>query len=569
MRLPANSTDSQRVLILAPLGRDGKLIRGELETAGFQAEICATVQDLCAEMERSAGCALIAEEALKADAVALLSEAVARQPPWSDFPLLIMTWTGPTSAGSKTRLSTIAPLGNVSLLDRPMRPVTLVSAMLAALRARARQYQLRDHLTRLKTSEQALRESEARFRFLSELAEATRSATKPEAVTEVVARCLGEHLHASRCAYATVDPETHDFEILHDFTQPGLPSSVGHYRLPEFGTYSHDALRAGRTLVLRDVAREVPPGDGHESFESLRIGALICCPLIKGGKLVALMAVHQSEPRNWTHDEIELVQEVVERCWAYIERERLMVELAGNLEKLHRTNRDLSRVNRELEEFAYVASHDLQEPLRMVKIYTQLILNEIDRTDHTVDHYADFVQQGANRMEELIRDLLSFSRAVHSESPTVGVADLGESLSEAISVLKSRITENAATIRFGPLPRVSGDTRQLAHVFQNLISNSVKYRKTTQAPAIDIRSSLADGRWTIAVTDNGIGFEPVYAERIFGLFKRLHKDEYPGTGLGLAICQRIVERYGGQMWAEGEPGKGSTFYFTLPAAAAA
>jgi PAS domain S-box-containing protein len=224
----------------------------------------------------------------------------------------------------------------------------------------------------------------------------------------------------------------------------------------------------------------------------------------------------------------------------------------------------LRKAHRELEEFSYVASHDLQEPLRMVNIYSQLMLKQLGSEAGAIGHYAGFVRQGVKRMETLLADLLSFSRAVHTEAPS-SVADLSASLEEALAVLKTRIEETGAVVSLNPLPATKGDTGQLAHVFQNLLSNALKYRKAECPPEIRISASRAGDHWTICVEDNGIGFEPQYAERIFGLFKRLHKDEYPGTGLGLAICQRIVERYGGRMWAQGRPGEGSTFFFSLPA----
>jgi PAS domain S-box-containing protein len=224
---------------------------------------------------------------------------------------------------------------------------------------------------------------------------------------------------------------------------------------------------------------------------------------------------------------------------------------------------ELRRTNRELEEFAYVASHDLQEPLRMVNIYTQLILKNPDGGKEKLSQYSGFVQQGVTRMEALIHDLLTFSRSVHTEALSVGTADLSASLAEALAVLKSRIEENGAVIQTSPLPLARGETAQMAHVFQNVISNALKYRKKDVPPEIRVSAERSGDHWIVSIRDNGIGFEPQYAERIFGLFKRLHKDEYPGTGLGLAICKRIVERYGGRMWAEGSPGDGATFYFSL------
>jgi PAS domain S-box-containing protein len=229
-----------------------------------------------------------------------------------------------------------------------------------------------------------------------------------------------------------------------------------------------------------------------------------------------------------------------------------------------RTEEELRRMNHELEEFAYVASHDLQEPLRMVNIYTQLLLKRLGGEDAMVSQYAGFVRQGVTRMEALINDLLTFSRLVHTEPLPVGAADLSASLNEALSVLKSHIEESRAVITSQSLPTVRGETLQMAHVFQNILSNALKYRTKDVAPEIHISAELDGGQWVISVRDNGIGFEPQYAERIFGLFKRLHNQEYPGTGLGLAICQRVVQRYGGRMWAEGRLGAGATFRFSLP-----
>ncbi|HXA51803.1 MAG TPA: PAS domain-containing protein [Candidatus Acidoferrum sp.] len=239
---------------------------------------------------------------------------------------------------------------------------------------------------------------------------------------------------------------------------------------------------------------------------------------------------------------------------------------ATDITAQRRTEEQLRRANRELEEFAYVASHDLQEPLRMVSIYTHLILRGPGYEDPAFTKYAGFVRQGVARMEALINDLLTFSRTAHTVEQPVGTADLSAALGEAISVLRSRIDESRAIIVAPALPRVRGETNQLAHVFQNLLSNSLKYRNPQHPPEIRI-SVLSDGdRRVVAVRDNGIGFDQQHATRIFGLFKRLHRDEYPGTGLGLAICQRIVERYGGRIWAESKSGEGATFYLCLPAA---
>ena len=232
-----------------------------------------------------------------------------------------------------------------------------------------------------------------------------------------------------------------------------------------------------------------------------------------------------------------------------------------------RARQELQRANRELEEFAYVSSHDLQEPLRMVNIYTQLLMRQLGpHLDEATTGYASQVQGGVKRMEQLLKDLLNFSRTIASGFDQVSApstADLAACAREAIDTLTNRIDEQHAMVITGPLPRVSGDAAQLTQVFQNLISNALKYRRPDHAPLIQIGSRKQSAEWVTTVFDNGIGFEQNQAERIFGLFKRLHKDEYPGTGLGLAICKRIIERHGGRIWAESVPGEGSTFAFTL------
>jgi PAS domain S-box-containing protein len=228
------------------------------------------------------------------------------------------------------------------------------------------------------------------------------------------------------------------------------------------------------------------------------------------------------------------------------------------------SRRELERANRELEEFTYVASHDLQEPLRMVGIYTELLLKRYIPADPAAQEYAGFVRQGVDRMAELIKDLLIYSKVVHGDDTAWGTADLSVSLSEALNMMENSIRESGAELTIATLPAVRGESSQLARVFQNLLSNSLKYRRMDLAPKIAISAERKGQDWVVAVRDNGIGFDPQYAQKIFGLFKRLHKDEFPGTGLGLAICQRIVERYGGTMWAEGRPGQGATVFISLP-----
>ncbi len=230
--------------------------------------------------------------------------------------------------------------------------------------------------------------------------------------------------------------------------------------------------------------------------------------------------------------------------------------------------RKLEIVNRGLEEFAYVASHDLQQPLRTVHSYTQLLLRRLaPHITPEVEEFASYIRFGVRRMEELIRDLLAYSQAAQLQDDVIVThAELASVLRRAILLNDADIAETRAELTISQLPTVVGDEAQLVHVFQNLLSNALKYRKPGATPCIAIDATQGEDEWIVSVKDNGIGFDPQYSERIFGLFKRLHREEeYPGTGLGLAICKRIVERLGGRMWAESTQGTGSTFYFSLPA----
>ena len=236
-------------------------------------------------------------------------------------------------------------------------------------------------------------------------------------------------------------------------------------------------------------------------------------------------------------------------------------------EDLARKVEELARSNAELEQFAYIASHDLQEPLRMVAAYTQLLAERYaGKLDENADKFMGYAREGALRMQTLIQDLLAFSRVVRADVTRKNV-DCNVALEEAVRSLGAAIAESDAVVTHSELPTVWADQTQIAQVFQNLIGNAIKFRNGSP-PECAVSAENSDGNWLFTVQDNGIGIAPEYAENIFVVFQRLHaRTEYPGNGIGLAICKKIVEHYGGRIWVESQVGQGSTFKFTLPASA--
>jgi len=233
-------------------------------------------------------------------------------------------------------------------------------------------------------------------------------------------------------------------------------------------------------------------------------------------------------------------------------------------EKIKNTQKELERSNKELEQFAYISSHDLQEPLRKIKSYSELLeMRYKDQLDEKAGKYLNVITSGAERMQTLIDDLLTYSR-VTTKAKEFEPVDLREIADEVCEILEIRINESKAIISYDKLPVINGDSRQMKQLFQNLISNALKF-KSENNPTIEISATEKKDRWQFKLQDNGIGFEMEYAERIFMAFHRLHnRAEYKGSGIGLAICKKIVQRHGGNIWAESEPGKGATFYFTFP-----
>jgi light-regulated signal transduction histidine kinase (bacteriophytochrome) len=251
------------------------------------------------------------------------------------------------------------------------------------------------------------------------------------------------------------------------------------------------------------------------------------------------------------------------RLQAILERKRLQNLERKRTEQLEAAERDLRRSNEDLQRFASVVSHDLQEPLRMVSNYIQLLqLSLGDGASKEQEDYIHFAVDGAKRMTVLIQELLAYSNVTGEH--TLEPVDCNEILDEVELQLKAQIEESEAVVNHSPLPQIMANRPQIRQLFQNLIGNAIKYRGQSP-PVIRIMAERANRFWKFSVSDNGIGIEPEYQDKVFGMFVRLHSRSVAGAGIGLAICQRVIERLGGRIWLESEKGKGSTFFFTIPA----
>lgn len=304
------------------------------------------------------------------------------------------------------------------------------------------------------------------------------------------------------------------------------------------------------------------------------VGMLVPEQESTGRRLETLIPDITRHPEKYAHNENENIRKNGERVWVIWSNKavnddngslREVLAVGNDITELKHSQKRLQESNRDLEQFAYVASHDLQEPLRMVASYTELLGRRYrDRLDERGIGYMKYIVDGANRMQRLIQDLLTFSRVGRRDMPRrlIGTERI---IKEAISVLSEMIRETGATVTHDPLPEVTANETGMAQLFQNLIGNAIKFRKENESPRIHISSKNTGFAWQFSVSDNGIGIDEKYFDKLFIIFQRLHsRDKYPGTGIGLAVSKKIVEAHGGQIWAESVPGEGATFYFTIP-----
>ena len=335
------------------------------------------------------------------------------------------------------------------------------------------------------------------------------------------------------------------------------------------GTFTEQVLRGRKTLVFHPGSKEAMlgrfPGLDNEYEAGLR--SFLSVPLIYNDRMIAALNFRSLEQDVYHQHDVEMAELIGAHVAGAIANAQLHANTLEADRILQQQADELTRSNAELEQFAYIASHDLQEPLRVISGYVTLIEDRYgDRIDEDGREFIGFTTDAVHRMRTLIDDLLNYSR-LESHGSAFESVDVNSALSNALADLEVSINETSAEVTSEPLPEdVYGDPVQIAQLLENLIANAIKFRKDDVAPQVHVSCSHEEDAWNFSVADNGVGIRSRYQDRIFGMFKRAHKrSKYPGTGIGLAMCSKIVERHGGNIWVESEVGEGSTFHFTIPA----
>jgi PAS domain S-box-containing protein len=414
------------------------------------------------------------------------------------------------------------------------------------------------NITERKHSEEALTQQNQRSQLFADITLKIRQSLQ---LNEILRTTVGEVqtlLHSERVVIFQLQ-EDGSGTIVQEATAPDFPAILGqNIHDPCFTQDYQSKYRQGRVSAITDIEQADLHPCHVELLRCFNVRANLVVPILQREQLWGLLIVHQcSGPRQWADFETNLLRQLANQIGIALAQAQL-------LEHEVQQRQELARSNADLEQFAYVASHDLQEPLRMVASYLQLLERRYkDKLDQNANEFIAYAVDGATRMQALINGLLSYSR-VGSRGQQFEWVACEQLLEQAITNLQVAIAENHVTITHEQLPTILADATQFIQLLQNLIGNAIKFRSEEPLQIqVGARQDNAS-TWLFWVRDNGIGIEAQYAQRIFLIFQRLHqRTQYPGSGIGLAICKKIVERHGGQIWVESQPGQGSTFYFTI------
>lgn len=458
-------------------------------------------------------------------------------------------------------------LGAVDFITKPLQYEEVLARVNTHLRLQALAQQLQDQNRRLeyeiqerKQAEAALKQQNQRSQLFASVILKIRQSLQIDDILQTSVTEVKAILQADRVLVYRLWPDGTGSGVA-EAVEPGLPQVMG-VTFPEeiFPEEIRQEYLQGRIRTLDNVHQDENVAACLVDFlQQFQVQAKLVVPILTQGDLWGLLIAHQcSSPRHWTPFETELLQQLANQMAIALTQAQL-------LQKEIAQRQELVRSNDELQKFAYVASHDLQEPLRMVTSYLQLLERRYQgQLDADADDFIRFAVDGALQMRTLINDLLTYSR-VGTQGRALEITSSTQALERAIANLKVAIDESRAIITYADLPDVRADPTQLTQLFQNLISNAIKFRDETPARVV-IEASHREDVWQFSVQDNGIGLDPQYAEQIFVIFQRLNnRVSYPGTGIGLAVCKKIVERHGGTIWVQSRPGQGATFYFTMAA----
>lgn len=325
------------------------------------------------------------------------------------------------------------------------------------------------------------------------------------------------------------------------------------------------AMRTGHACQCNERLKDFELIPWHSDTVKQGYISSLAVPLLIDGKIFGAITIYLQQLEGFSEDEVNSLSDLAGDLTYGIMTIRLREAHRQAEEALKKSAEDLERSNRDLDQFASIAAHDLQSPLRNVRSFAQLLAKRYSgKLDADADKYIKFVVEGAAQMSELVSGVLDYSR-INSGGHAFKPTNCKTSLTKALFALRQNINDAGAEVTYDPLPIVQGDSGQMTQLFQNLIGNGVKFHSTGTAPRVHVSVSERKEHWLFSVRDNGIGIEPEYREKIFEMFRRLQSSqEFSGTGIGLAICKRIVERHGGRIWFESKPGDGTTFFFTLP-----
>ncbi len=572
----AHGHKDERVIIIAPVGQDASAMSDLLYAEGFETHVCYIAEECSREIIAGVGVFLLTEEALELPGIADVLEMLKAQPAWSELPLIILT------SGGQSRVSRLLDLaeaaaGNVTLLERPLPARTLVRSVQVASRSRRRQYEVRDLLEQQQRDQRALQERVHHQQTLYTLVNALTRADSVHDVFQAALDSIQNALYCDRSAILLCD----DAGVMRFAAWRGISDE---YRAAVEGhsPWSNGA-RDPQSVYFSDMTTAPFEPWLQRTIQKEGVNALAFFPLLSHDKLLGKLVVYYNAPHAFNADELQLAQAIARHVAFGLERKdaeeslreaqtelananQLLMAHAQQLEQVvERRTAELRETVQQLETFSYSVVHDMRAPLRSMRSFASLIEAEYgDKLDEQGRDYLSRIMSSSSRLDALITDVLSYSRVAISQTELQRV-NLDKLVPEILDQYP-QFQQAAAAIRVEhPLPIVNGNKALLTQVFSNLLGNAIKFMPPERAPSVAVRAEWKAERVRIWVEDNGIGIKPEYRDKVFELFQRLHgPDKYSGTGVGLAIVKKAVERMGGTVGFESEPGRGTRFWIELP-----